>query len=1026
MVILLFASDIRSQSVGINSTGTAPDNSAMLDISSPDKGVLIPRMDSTARMNIVSPAIGLMVYDNTYNSFYYFNGMAWSAIGGDGDNLGDHVATQNIQLNGFWLSNDSNINTPEGILVDTNGYVGVNTFPQNNFQVGLGKDDTQTTMINQLVGGSLGDEGTNWQSFTATDYAYLTAFQIYQVPNSPGIAGWDFSLYEGEGTSGTLLASGNSSTTVFYFNEIPLIKDKKYTVLFTETSDANIFLALINPYPGGTGNGVAHYDFRFSVYVKGINTGLSVSTSGVSFENYNFPAADGSANQILASDGAGSLSWSSNSTGLLEDADQNTKVQVEKNANEDIIRFDLGGTQRWVMEGSRFHNNASNLFIGLDAGLSQTSGTNLTAFGANALRANTTGNNNTAIGLNALYSNTIGHSNTALGTSTLQTSSEGSGNTAVGHNALLRNTTGWNNVAMGVNAMQNVTTGNRNVGMGDNVLTNTTTGSFNVAVGSSTGSAITTGTSNTLVGYEVGRTMDTGSQNVMVGMYSGINSGNISRATLVGLSAGTNGSDNMTAIGFGAGQQSGVGGVYLGYSAGQAETGDNKLYIDNTNTPTPLIWGDFANDSLKVFGTFNINDAFNFPATDGSNGQLLQTDGAGQLSWGSAGGGQTLNINANDSLFISGGNGVNLSPYLDNTDNQQLTISNDSLWLTNDTTGISLNSYLDNTDNQQLTLSGNDLSLTNGELPINLSSFLDADDLGNHTATQDIIIGGNAIRNNSSSANGLSIGAENQLLVETEFQRSGHFLTTGVNEFGNPFGNYLEVNNKTGTRAIFGSDGNGLYSLDTLNTIVGNWTANGGITYHVNGGVKVMTLDASGRLGIGRTATTNTLEVEGNASKTTAGNWLANSDSRLKKNITSLSSEIMLDKMLSLQGVTYEWNDNQTGTSRPEGIQYGFTAQNIQEVFPTLVTEDNNGFLQTPYGTYDAMTVEAIRALNEKIERLELLSRNLAKENARLKSQNQQQAINTVELSQLKNAFAELEALIKENKSSTAVENIQN
>ena len=55
---------------------------------------------------------------------------------------------------------------------------------------------------------------------------------------------------------------------------------------------------------------------------------------------------------------------------------------------------------------------------------------------------------------------------------------------------------------------------------------------------------------------------------------------------------------------------------------------------------------------------------------------------------------------------------------------------------------------------------------------------------------------------------------------------------------------------------------------------------------------------------------------------------------------------------------------------RPEGTQYGFTAQNIQEVFPELVTEDADGFLQTAYGTYDAMYVEAFRALTEEIEKL--------------------------------------------------------
>jgi hypothetical protein len=144
---------------------------------------------------------------------------------------------------------------------------------------------------------------------------------------------------------------------------------------------------------------------------------------------------------------------------------------------------------------------------------------------------------------------------------------------------------------------------------------------------------------------------------------------------------------------------------------------------------------------------------------------------------------------------------------------------------------------------------------------------------------------------------------------------------------------------------------------------------------------------SSNKVGINRIATTNTFEVEGEASKTTPGSWLANSDTRLKKNITPLNSHEMLDKLLSLQGVTYEWNDDKTGSKRPEGAQYGFTAQNIQTVFPTLVEEDKLGYLQTAYGTYDAMTVEAIRALNENITTLEAINAKQQMENSELKSQ---------------------------------------
>ena len=60
---LLFSSAIYGQSIGIGTT--SPNASAQLDISSSSRGLLIPRMDSNAVKAIVSPAMGLMVYDSS-------------------------------------------------------------------------------------------------------------------------------------------------------------------------------------------------------------------------------------------------------------------------------------------------------------------------------------------------------------------------------------------------------------------------------------------------------------------------------------------------------------------------------------------------------------------------------------------------------------------------------------------------------------------------------------------------------------------------------------------------------------------------------------------------------------------------------------------------------------------------------------------------------------------------------------------------------------------------------------------------
>ena len=72
----------QNQNVAINNTGALPDASAMLDVSSSAKGLLIPRMTTVERNSISNPATGLVVYDKTLNEFYYHNGTAWTGFSG--------------------------------------------------------------------------------------------------------------------------------------------------------------------------------------------------------------------------------------------------------------------------------------------------------------------------------------------------------------------------------------------------------------------------------------------------------------------------------------------------------------------------------------------------------------------------------------------------------------------------------------------------------------------------------------------------------------------------------------------------------------------------------------------------------------------------------------------------------------------------------------------------------------------------------------------------------------------------------
>ncbi len=84
VTILMCAISILSfAQIGIGTT--SPDGSAVLDMTSTTQGVLIPRMTTTQRAAITTPAIGLQVYDTDTSSIWSYNGASWvNGTGGPG------------------------------------------------------------------------------------------------------------------------------------------------------------------------------------------------------------------------------------------------------------------------------------------------------------------------------------------------------------------------------------------------------------------------------------------------------------------------------------------------------------------------------------------------------------------------------------------------------------------------------------------------------------------------------------------------------------------------------------------------------------------------------------------------------------------------------------------------------------------------------------------------------------------------------------------------------------------------------
>ena len=139
----------------------------------------------------------------------------------------------------------------------------------------------------------------------------------------------------------------------------------------------------------------------------------------------------------------------------------------------------------------------------------------------------------------------------------------------------------------------------------------------------------------------------------------------------------------------------------------------------------------------------------------------------------------------------------------------------------------------------------------------------------------------------------------------------------------------------------------------------------------------VVTRD-SGLVGVGRTPTTNPLEVEGDASKTVAGNWLANSDARIKTDVRPL--ENALDTLAKLRPVAFRYTaEHRAKHPSIEDRDYNnFIAQEYREVFPDAVQEDGEGLLMVD--TYDVQPY-LVRAAQE----LAAAVADLRQENADLK-----------------------------------------
>lgn len=146
MIILAFFTN--AQSVAVNTDGTTAHGSSIFEVKSINKGLLIPRMTSAQRSAIVSPALGLLVFDTDTKTIWAYNGIIWSNLtstGGGGSMTFPFAQTVSLPGVAFSITNtstaiygaSSNISTA-ALNGSNNSTGGMGVFGSSSAATGIG------------------------------------------------------------------------------------------------------------------------------------------------------------------------------------------------------------------------------------------------------------------------------------------------------------------------------------------------------------------------------------------------------------------------------------------------------------------------------------------------------------------------------------------------------------------------------------------------------------------------------------------------------------------------------------------------------------------------------------------------------------------------------------------------------------------------------------------------------------------------------------------------------------------------
>jgi len=297
----------------------------------------------------------------------------------------------------------------------------------------------------------------------------------------------------------------------------------------------------------------------------------------------------------------------------LRVTEDSTRIYIDNTATKSRKGgFAIGGFTPGKGNSIDFLNlSPENYFIGHEAGV-KLSGIYNSIIGYQAAKNSIGGNSNVLLGYQAGYNLGSGGSD--------------DNNTIIGYRANFTGR-GNDNIIIGSLAGENKSFSSSNIVIGSSAGTNLG-GDQNIIIGRSAGK-IVTGTNNTVIGDQALMDGSGGNSNVILGQMAG-NKNSGSYNVMIGNNTGLSNLSGMNNVYLGTSAgllNNGNSNIFIGYNAGR-NTNDisGQLFIDNSSTDMPLIYGNFETDYFRINGTLEVTEEIVAPSDIRLKENIVQLD----------------------------------------------------------------------------------------------------------------------------------------------------------------------------------------------------------------------------------------------------------------------------------------------------------------------------------------------------------------------------------------------------------------